>query len=393
MTGSDGVVIVGGGIIGAAIAFGLARRGVTGVLVAEQGLPPGHGATARSGGVLRQHHTAACDIELAVRGTRYYHDWATLVGGSSGYRRTGFVMLVAEEYTDHLKQNVARVNEAGGASSVLTARELAELHPGVRVPAGVAVGYEPDGGYADPAAATRALLAAARRHGADIAEGVRVTGIETAGDRVAGVRTNLGTIRARQVIVCAGAWSARLAAGVGVELPLQARRIGIARAAVDAPPGSLPAGIDDTLGTYFRPVPDGSLYFGVPLDPAVDPDREPAALLAAEVDPVRGRLATRLPGLATSPVVGGRVGFDGYTPDKRPVIGPVIGPGNGPAGPDGLYLCTGFSGGGVKVAPAVGELVAAELTTGAASPLLTPYRPQRFAAGEPIESDYPYAHS
>jgi glycine/D-amino acid oxidase-like deaminating enzyme len=206
---------------------------------------------------------------------------------------------------------------------------------------------------------------------------------------VAGVRTNLGTIRARQVIVCAGAWSARLAAGVGVDLPLEARRIGIARAAVDAPPGSLPAGIDDILGTYFRPVPGGSLYFGVPLDPAVDPDREPAALLAAEVDPVRSRLAARLPGLATGPVVASRVSFDGYTPDKRPVIGPMT----GSDGPDGLYLCTGFSGGGVKVAPAVGELVAAELTTGAASPLLTPYRPQRFAAGEPIESDYPYAHS
>jgi sarcosine oxidase subunit beta len=382
VTGSRDAVIVGAGIVGAAVAYGLARFGASAAVVAEQALPPGRGATSRSGGVLRQNHTAACDIELAVRGTRYYHDWAELVGGDSGYRRTGFAMLVAEKYTDHLTHNLAAVNAAGGAAVLLDAKDLVERHPDLQVPPEIAVGYEPDGGYADPVRATLSLLAAAGRLGVDTAEGLPVAELLVSGGRVTGVRTNLGTISAEVVVVCAGAWSASLVRGVGVDVPAQPRRIGIARAGLAAGRGTLPAAIDDTLGSYFRPAPDGGLYFGVPLDPEVDPDREPAAMLAAEADASRSRLAARLPALETSPVVATRVGFDLYTPDKRPAIGPV--------GPEGLYLCTGFSGGGVKLAPAVGELVAAEITTGSESPVLASYRPQRFAAGQLIESEFPY---
>ncbi|NUT49878.1 MAG: FAD-binding oxidoreductase, partial [Saccharothrix sp.] len=77
-----------------------------------------------------------------------------------------------------------------------------------------------------------------------------------------------------------------------------------------------------------------------------------------------------------------RAGDDGYTPDRRPVIGPV--------GPAGLYAATGCSGGGFKLAPAIGELVAHELGAGEEHPDLRPYRPSRFAAGEPVVGEHGY---
>ncbi|MGH3934299.1 MAG: NAD(P)/FAD-dependent oxidoreductase [Pseudonocardiaceae bacterium] len=384
MTAGYEVVVVGGGIVGAATAFHLARRGAGRVLVCEQGMPPGRGATTRSGGLIRQNHTARCDIELAVRGTRVFQHWSEHVGPEPVYTRTGFAVLVDVRYADHLAKNVAAVNEVGGASSVIEPDTLTELHPGLRVPPDVVVGYEPDGGYADPAAAALSLLAAAGRHGAVVAEGVRVLGLARTGDRLTGVRTSLGVIGADRVVLCAGAWTGPMLADVGIELPLVARRIGVARAWIGAAPGDLPICIDDTFGTYFRPADGGALYFGVPLDPAVDPGTEPEPMTEQAASQAAARLAQRVPGLRAGRLVAARVGVDGYSPDRRPVIGA--------AGPEGLYLCTAFSGGGVKVAPVVGELVAEELLTATESELLSAYRPQRFAAGELIESEFPYVH-
>jgi sarcosine oxidase subunit beta len=91
-----------------------------------------------------------------------------------------------------------------------------------------------------------------------------------------------------------------------------------------------------------------------------------------------------VPALAGVRLAGSRVGFDGYTPDKRPAIGWH--------GPVGLYACTGFSGGGIKVAPAVADLVAEEIISGSPVAALAPYRPGRFAAGDLIESEFPYGH-
>lgn len=378
-TGYD-VVVVGGGIVGASVAFHLARAGAASVLVCEQDTPPGRGATLRSGGLLRQHHTARADIDLAVLGTRAFRDWAARVGPERVYTRTGFAVVVGPEHADHLAKNVAAVTEAGGASIVITPDELHERHPGLRVPADAAVAYEPDGGYADPALAARSLIAAATRLGVRFAEGVTVAGLTVAGDRVRGVRTNLGTYGATQVVLCTGAWT-RLVPG---DLPITARRIAIARAGLDAPPGALPACVDDTLGTYFRPAADGTVYFGVTLDPGIDPAAAPTPMPMAEALRTKAGLAARVSSVDSAPLVGARVGFDAYSADRRPVIGP--------AGPAGLYLCTAFSGGGVKVAPAVGELVAAELTDGASQPALVPYRPERFAEGAPIESEFPYGH-
>lgn len=381
MTGHD-IVVVGAGIVGAAVAHHLGVRGAGRVLVVEAGMPAARGATARSGGLFRLHHTARCDVAPAVRSLATYARWAEEVGGDAGYRPEGFVLLVEERYADHLAKNVLAVTEAGGVSEVLAAADLQALYPGLRVPEGVVGAYEPAGGWVDPAAAARSLLASARRRGVTVAEGTTVTGLVVDGDRVTGVRTNLGVIAAGTVVLCAGGWTPALLAGTGLDLPAFPKRIGIAKAAL-SDRERLPAGIDDTLSTYFRPL-DGGLLVGIVADPAVEPDREPAPVSRAEADAAVANLAPRIPALGPAELVGARSGLDAYTPDKHPLLGP--------AGPDGLYVGTGFSGGGAKLAPAIGAAVAAELLGGGPVPLLDPYRPGRFDAGTPVVSELPYAH-
>jgi glycine/D-amino acid oxidase-like deaminating enzyme len=390
-------VIIGGGVVGAAFACSLARVGLGRVRLYEQGRVAVQGATSRSGGLLRLHHTAQCDTRLAARSLPVFARWDEIIGGDCGYRRTGFVMLASERHGGHLRANRDAAVAAGGdgCMEVIDSKELASLYPGLSVDDATSAAYEPAGGYADPVAACASLVSAATRLGAEVCEGVRVERVLERGGAVTGVETSLGRVSAPLVVLAAGAWGTELAAGLGVRIPLEPRRIGLGQAAVAGAglPGTasaLPTCIDDVNGTYFRPDAGHRVFFGVPCDPAMDLDRGPAPLSSAEVTAAVTAVGRRIPAASAAPLTGTRSGFDGYTPDKRPVVGP--------GGPDGLYLALGFSGGGFKLAPGTAELAAEEIASGGAvagkatQDLLAPYRPQRFDLGELIVPEAPYDH-
>jgi glycine/D-amino acid oxidase-like deaminating enzyme len=126
--------------------------------------------------------------------------------------------------------------------------------------------------------------------------------------------------------------------------------------------------IDDVLGAYFRPMSPVEVLFGVR-------PGESATEAAA-------RIGDRMPAMRTARVAMGATAREAYTPDRHALIGR--------AGPDGLYLATGFSGGGFKVAPAVGAAVATEVCTGRTAAELRPYRPDRFERREPIRPVFAY---
>ncbi|MEV0988228.1 FAD-binding oxidoreductase [Streptomyces sp. NPDC049949] len=390
-------IVVGGGVIGAAIAHQLALAGIGRIVLCDQGRVNAQGATSRSGGLLRLHHTAAADTRLAARSLPVFEQWSDVIGGDCGYRRTGFVMIVGEDHADDLRHNAAASSDAAGYRrvEVIDAAELKEIYPGLRTEGVALAAYEPEGGYADPMAASASLLTAAYRLGVSPSEGIRAMKVlETAGT-VTGVLTSIGRIDAPLVVLAGGAWGSAPAEHLGIHIPVTARRIGLAQAEL---PGagrrgsaaSVPTCIDDTTGSYFRPDGLNRFYFGVPSKPDTELGRDVEPLTEAELESAIAAIAGRVPAAATAPLAGTRSGLDGYTPDKRPVVGA--------AGPDGLYLALGFSGGGFKLAPAVAELAAKEIVEGGAVPgkavqeLLEPYRPQRFLAGRPIRPEAPYDH-
>jgi sarcosine oxidase subunit beta len=396
--GHADAVVVGGGVIGVAIAHSLARAGGLGrIVLYDQGRVAVQGATSRSGGLLRLHHTARCDTHLAARSLPVFEQWDDVVGGDCGYRRTGFVMLVGEAHAERLRANAEASVDAAGAGSVelLDTAELASLYPRLSTDGVAAAAYEPAGGYADPVAAALSLLAAARRLGVEVSEGIRVDRIVERHGTVAGVETSVGRIEAPLVVLAGGAWGSAPAAHLGVQIPVTPRRIGIAQKRLPGAgvPGSgtqLPTCIDDTTGIYFRPDGEDRFFFGVASNPDMELGRDVEPLTAAEVTAAAAAVGRRIPAAATAPLTGARSGFDGYTPDKRPVVGP--------AGPEGLYLALGFSGGGFKLAPAVAELAAVEITEGGAAAgksaqeLLEPFRPHRFLSGTPVVPEAAYDH-
>jgi sarcosine oxidase subunit beta len=380
-------VIIGAGVMGASLAFHLTRAGMKDVLVVDKKGLCG-GMTAKSGALVRMHYTNEPEARMALASLRYFQHWRDLVGGECGFTRTGFIMTVPPHHADRLRHNVAMLQALGVQTAVVTAQALRELQPFCQVEDLTVAAHEPESGYADPRATATAFMQRAQQQGATLAEGVTVTGIRTAGERVIGVETNEGPIDAPVVVVMAGPWSDRLLKTVGIAFPLTPQR---AQLAFYHRPVELARGhmvfIDGALGAYSRPHGQDLTLTGVgqwhqeaPPDPdayneANDPDFIPAA---------RAKVARRLPAMARAEYARGHAGIYDVSPDSRAILDRA-------PGVDGLYMAAGFSGTGFKISPAVGACMAELITQGRATFVdITPFRFSRFAENQPIRGAHEY---
>lgn len=377
-------VIVGAGVHGASLAFHLAELGMR-PLVVERSTAAG-GATGRSSGLVRMHYDVPEDAKLAWLSHAYFANWADRVGGDAGFVRTGFVQMVPAEELPALRANVAMQQALGIDTQLIGPDAVGEHLPGAIVDDVEVAAWEPQSGYADPTMTTTSLLAAAQALGARLATRTATSAVRTEGDRVVGVETSRGAIDAPIVVLAAGAWSVPLAASVGVELPIQVWRHDIAYLRRPDGIGKHPVIIDFANSMYARPEGEHltlvALEDGNPLGGS--PDAPVDAAAHGFLEKAATRIAQRWPAMADAGLHSSHSGQDGITPDMHPVIGP--------AGPEGLFLDTGFSGTGFKIAPAVGAALAQRIVEGRARDVdLGIYRFDRFASGELIAGEHPYA--
>ncbi|HKH78210.1 MAG TPA: FAD-dependent oxidoreductase, partial [Rubrobacteraceae bacterium] len=330
--------------------FHLAERGVETLVVDREG--PAGGSTGRSGALVRACYPTALEADLAWESiTGYFEPWGDRVGGGCGFTRTGFAYLAGEDRVEALEHNVALQRGVGVETGLVGPEELRDLDPALDVNGVTLAAYEPRGGYADPAATAVGFLRAARDLGARF-ERRRVTALRTGGDAVAGVETETGVLDAPVAVLAAGAWSAPLASGVGLDLCIRPARVQVAL--FERPPGLRThlTIIDSIIGFYARPAAERLTLVGSRshlswLDDPDEWDPEPDA----DFPNAASRLVSeRVPALRGAPYRSGRAGVLDMTPDGRPVLGPE--------GPEGLYLAVGWSGTGFKKAPAVGAELA-----------------------------------
>ena len=385
MSQTADVVVIGGGVNGASIAYALAARGVKAVLVEKGALASG--ASGRSSALVRMHYTNEWDARLAWASFPVFRNWTELMGGPGVFTHTGFVNVVAPQFADHLRRNVEMLKGIGVNTTAITGAELRDLQPFANVDDIGAAAYEPDSGYANPAETVEGFRRRATELGARVLQWTAVTRVIRQESRVTGVETSAGRIDAGSVIVAAGAWSRRLCAEIGLEL--QARPKAIDTVAVTRPP-ELAKGhmvfIDNVQGNYFRPESGGLTLVGVPCQEwDIDPDTLQTGL-PPEAAGVGAQLLThRIPAMERATLSRGYRAFDGYSADRHAILGRVD-------GIDGLYLATAFSGSGFKIAPAVGACMAELVIEGRAKTVdIEPFSIQRFAEGRTVEGPYPYA--
>jgi sarcosine oxidase subunit beta len=387
-TATADVIIVGAGVQGASLAFHLARRG-TSVLVLERAAAAA-GATGRSSGFVRMHYDLELEARLAWVSYPYFAEWAGRVGeGDAGFVRTGFLQLVPASAADALRANVAAQQRIGIPTDVVGPAEVSLLVPGIVTEDVVVAAYEPQSGYADPTGTAAGFLAAARRAGARFIGGCRVSAIAIDGELVVGVESDRGRFHAPTVVVAGGAWSAELAAMAGVTVPVEAWRHDTAYFGLpEGRTADLPIVIDHAQEVYFRPEGRELLLVGLEAGNVIggSPDRPMEALAETTVEAMVERVCRRLPWMAAGTFRTAHGGQDGITPDQRAILGPV-----GAGGPDGLWLACGFSGTGFKIAPAVGASLAEWILDGRPSTVdITPFALSRFAEGRPLVGEHPY---
>jgi sarcosine oxidase subunit beta len=352
------VVIVGGGINGAATAFYLARLGIRKIVIVERSYP-GSGASGRGMGLLRQYHTNEAEARLAIKSLAVFRNWQDEIGGTCGYVETGFLWIDDVINTGGVKANVDLVNRLGGHTKLIDADTLAGLQPHMNVVGSVAA-YEENCGYAYGALATDALLAGASRKGARLLTRTKATSLLVESGRVTGVETSAGTISTNTVVVAAGAWAAPLAETAGLTIPIQPRRLTLGRIylpeSVKAPMTFLDGRYDtsfkaDGNGTALISMRDGR--YGEAMDAETPLDEVDDAAIQDGLD----RIAQRIPALKDAQPARTWTGMDGFSPDYKGIYGPID-------DVAGLFVCGGSSEKGFKVAPAVGQGMAQMITTG-----------------------------
>jgi sarcosine oxidase, subunit beta len=363
------VVVVGAGIVGASIALQLARRGVGVLLVDAEG--PAAGMSGRSFRQVRTHYSNEVTTRLARRGIEILRGWAEHVGvGDSGFEPVGYLLAVAGDQADGCAANVALGASLGVRTELVPAERLHEFEP-LLAADGLACGaWEPDSGLIDPVKVTLSSTVAAQMSGATTRFGSPVRALRTSGDRVTGVVTGDGDIHAGTVVLAVGPWAPRLLAGTGIDLGMRLHTLELS--VLRRPPGV--AG----LSTAITHAPSGlvarcdsgpfAVAVAYPAE-AVEPELPQDARVAADAEPrLRRALTAALPALAPAEVITTIAGVYDVTPDWHPMLGPW-------PGVDGLYLAVGFSGHGLKLAPAVGEAVADELAGRTPAIDISPLRP------------------
>jgi glycine/D-amino acid oxidase-like deaminating enzyme len=357
MSPAPRIAVIGAGIVGASIAYHLARRGAA-VTVVDRGRPGGEATEKSFAWINAGWGNPLPYFRLRFLSMAEYRRLEDELDGALGVVWRG--CLIWDLADDELEE-FERRHAAWGYDVRLVGRaEIAALEPGLVAPPARAA-YAAGDGTIEPVAATRALLAAAAAAGAAIRLDTEVIDLATGG----GVRvlTGAGTLEADVCVLAAGAATAALGAKVGVALPMRPTPGLLAHSRPAAP---LLRHVIEAPGLHMKQE-RGRIVVGEDFGGGSAPeDREAEGrrLLALVGRHIRGADALELEKVT--------VGFRPMPEDGKPVVGfaPEL---------PGLYLATMHSG--ITLAPAVGRFAAMEILDGTRVEMLEPYRPERFLRG------------
>ena len=365
------VIIVGAGIVGAALARALALAEAR-VTVLDRGASAGGTSAAGEGNLLVSDKGPGPELDLAVLSRRLWQRLAEELPAELGPRfpalefeaKGGLVVATAPAGADTLLSFAAGQRAAGMDARPIDRAEAAALEPDL-TPDREATVYYPEDAQLQPVAATEALLASARRHGARVRQGVTVLGGIRARDALSGVETTAGELRADHVIIAAGPWSADVAETFGVTLPVRPRR-GTVLVTTRMPRRIRHKVYDgdyvDAVGSgaatlrtsaVVESTAAGTVLIGSSRERRGFDERIEPAVLAE----LAGKAIRLFPFLAEAAVLRAYGGFRPFVPDHLPVIGPD-------PRLSGLWHATGHEGAGIGLSVGTAELVR-DLMTGA----------------------------
>lgn len=375
---SADVLIVGGGIMGLAVAYHLAERGVRKVIVAERSYLCA-GASGRNGGGVRAHWSSERNIRIMQESLQRAAAFSRRFGIHVWFRRGGYLFLArSAAKAEALAASVAVQRDCGLRTELLDRHQARRIVPELHTDDVLTASHSPDDAVVFPWPFLWGYARAAERLGVSVRTHTELLALSQQAGALDGATlrdTRTGVpyrVRVPVVVCAAGAWSVQVAKLAGVELPTRPHRHEICSSEPLKPwLGPLVADLEN--GLYFSQSTRGEIVGGI------GNDFVPEGFDAGSSHTFLGRYARALthacPRLQTVRVLRQWAGFYDLSPDANPVVGFSD---DAP----GLYCLSGFMGHGFMMAPAVAERVAEEIAHGRASSDIASWNPRRFREGK-----------
>ncbi len=348
-------VVIGGGVVGAAIAYNLAKHGLKNTVLCEKHTFAS-GSTGRCGAGVREQWGAEGNITMCKAAIDIFENLQEELEYDYDieFVQKGYLMLAyTEKEWEQFKANVKVQHKLGVNAVTLAPEEAREIVPTLNIQGLYGATFNARDGHANPFHTTRAYLKAFERLGGEVYFFTEVTGIEQSKGKIRGIETTKGDISTPVVVNAAGPWAAPVASMVEVSLPLYTERHQIL---VTEPVGHLfdPMLMSFSRGFYSQQTPHGSVIMGIgdPNEPKGYDTGHSWQFLKRMCD----IMCSVVPALKDVRVVRQWSGLYTISPDAHPILGTV-------PGIDGFYHAVGFSGHGFMLAPIVGQVIA-EMITG-----------------------------
>jgi len=372
-------VIVGGGIVGASVAWHLTEAGCRNVLIVERESHQGKGSTGKSMGGVRAQFATKPNIQMSLYSIPFYASFEERLGHPSGYCDQGYLFVATKPtHLEYLQTNQALQKSLGLTQArMLTHEEIVSIVPQLRADDVLGGSFCPTDGFVDPYSVMVGFTTRACEQGATLWRSTEVTGILRNASGIAGVETSRGPVSTRIVVNAAGPWAAEIAALAGVKLPVEPmRRMLIPTEPFDGVSHKVPMVVDMTTGFHFRPE---SLGFLLAWNDPQERTGFNTNFKPSFIEKVLTLAADRVPcfeNLAVNPKRAW-AGLYEMSPDHHAIIGPV-------EEAPGFFCANGFSGHGVMHSPATGRMVADLIVQGKTDVIdnVEVLSPARFARGE-----------
>ncbi|MEW5797120.1 MAG: FAD-binding oxidoreductase [Candidatus Zixiibacteriota bacterium] len=367
-------VIIGGGIIGMATAFYLARARYGRIVLLEKEPLAGSHSTSKAAGGIRAQFSNKVNIEMSMLSEKLFCRFKEDTGQDALFDQVGYMFLLTrDEDVDKFKQSVALQRSLGLNVEILKPADIPQYAPHVRLDDVMMATFCHDDGLADPYEFLAGYEKAARKMGVEIELETEVTGLNVTAGRVTDVLTNRGNITCGVVVNATGAFASQIGRMVGVDLKVApVRRQCVTTGELDFVKPYFPMVVDVASGLYTHKESKGLLLGWA------DPDVKPSFDISIDpnyTDTILEKALDRIPQLETAEIANQWAGLYETTPDHRAIIGfePAV---------EGLFHVAGFSGHGMMHAPAAG-LVSSQIITGQEPSVdISDLSPERFAKGE-----------
>jgi len=367
-------VVIGGGIIGMATAFYLARHKYGQVVLLEKEQFTGSWSTSKAAGGIRAQFSDKTNLQMSMLSEKLFCNFKEDTGQDAMFDQVGYMFLLSrDEDIAAFEKSVELQKSLGLPVQLLTPDEIPQYAPHVRVDDIKMATFCKEDGLADPHEFLSGYEKAARRLGVEIALETEVTGFVINGGHIKEVKTNQGSIACDVVVNAAGAFAGKIGEMAGVTVRVvPIRRQCVTTGPLDFVKPFFPMIVDVASGLYSHKESKGLLLGWA--DPA-QPESFDVSIDPDYTDAILERALARMPQLETAEVANQWAGLYETTPDHRAIIGwdPEI---------ENLFHNTGFSGHGLMHAPAAG-LMTSQIICGQKPEVdITALAADRFAKGE-----------